>query len=71
MALFRRLECRTLALNGNRTSIALEPPFWKAAERQASAEGKRWQEWAAARLQQGAGGMASRLRVAILESVCN
>lgn len=70
MALFRKLECRALMLGDSRTSIALEPIFWQVAEQHARAEGKTWQEWAMARLCQGYGGRASKLRVAILEAAC-
>ena len=66
--MFRKYECRALMLMGSRTSIALEPAFWKVADRLAKSEGISWQEWATARLQQGAGGRASGLRVAILEA---
>lgn len=60
-----------MVLNGNRTSIALEPIFWSVADRQAAAAGIRWQEWARDRLEQAVGGRASALRVAILQAVCN
>lgn len=60
-------------LDGSRTSIALEPIFWRVADRQAQAEGIGWQEWAKRNLTKPniSGGRASRLRVAILEAVCN
>ncbi len=67
--MFRKLECRALVLNGSRTSIALEPSFWTAAECQAEAQGIKWQEWAAQNLSKpDINGRASTLRVAILEA---
>jgi predicted DNA-binding ribbon-helix-helix protein len=69
MALFGKLECRHILAGGRRTSLALEPLFWQAADQQAKDQGLSWQEWTTARLRQGAGSRASRLRVAILEAV--
>lgn len=73
MALLRNLECRHITLGDTRTCIALEPIFWKVAEQQAQAEGISWHEWTAHNLIKPdiSGGRASRLRVAILEAVCN
>lgn len=71
MALFRKLECRALMLNGSRTSIALEPQFWMAADKLSNAQGISWQSWASNQLKQAQGGRASELRVAILEAVLN
>lgn len=68
MALFRKLECRALMLNGSRTSIALEPQFWMAADKLSNAQRLSWQSWAANQLKQAKGGRASILRVAILEA---
>lgn len=69
MALFRKLECRALMLNGSRTSIALEPQFWMAADKLSKAQSLSWQSWAASKLSNAHGGRASVLRVAILEAV--
>jgi len=68
MALFRKLECRALMLNGSRTSIALEHQFWSAAEALSKAHGISWQLWVSNQLEQAQGGRASVLRVAILEA---
>lgn len=70
MALFRKLECRALMLNGSRTSIAIEPQFWSAADTLSKAQGISWQSWAVNQLKQAEGGRASMLRVAILEAIC-
>ena len=45
MALFRNLQCRALMIDGSRTSIALEPQFWTAADRLSKAQGISWQVW--------------------------
>lgn len=71
MALFRKLECRALMLNGSRTSIAIEPQFWSVAEAISKAQGISWQSWASNQLKQVEGGRASMLRVAILEATLN
>ena len=72
MALFGNfgLECRHLTLDGTRTSIALERAFWRAAERQAEAQGVDWREWATARLKRRPAhiGRGRWLRVSILEA---
>jgi predicted DNA-binding ribbon-helix-helix protein len=51
MALFRRLECRVLMLNGSRTGIAIEPQFCSAADTLSKAEGISWQSWVANQLE--------------------
>ena len=71
MALFRKLQCRALMINGSRTSVALEPQFWTVADKLSKAQGISLHEWARISLEQGIGGRASILRVAILEAVCN
>jgi len=71
MALFRKLECRALMLNGSRTSIAIEPQFWSAAEALSKAQGISWQVWASNQLKQAHSGRASMLRVAILAGTYN
>ena len=43
MALIRYLQCRALMIDGSRTSIALEPQFWTAAEAISKAQGISWQ----------------------------
>lgn len=70
MALFRKLQCRALMINGSRTSIALEHQFWTAAESISKAQGLSWQSWAAHNLTKPhtTGSRASVLRVAILEA---
>lgn len=70
MALFRKLECRALMLNGSRTSIALEPQFWMAADKLSNAQSLTWQSWVANNLRKPhiTGSRASMLRVAILEA---
>jgi predicted DNA-binding ribbon-helix-helix protein len=71
MGLFRKLECRALMLNGSRTTIALEPQFWMAADKLSNAQsGITWQSWAASNLTKPntTGSRASVLRVAILEA---
>lgn len=70
MALFRKLECRALMLNGSRTSIAIEPQFWRAADTLSKAQGISWQSWASSLLVNVSSGRASMLRVAILEASC-
>ena len=70
MALFGKLECRHIGRGDDRTSIALEAQFWKAAERLAKGRGLTWLEWTDKQLRkkpEGAG-RASWLRVAILEA---
>lgn len=69
MALFRNLECRHLVCDEIRTSIAMEPEFWSAADRLAEAKGMSWLEWTQARLmgKPVGHGRASWLRVSILQ----
>lgn len=70
MGLFRNLERRHVVSDEGRTTIALEPEFWQAADRQAEAEGKDWREWAQAQLEgkPDGYGRASWLRVALLQA---
>jgi predicted DNA-binding ribbon-helix-helix protein len=58
-------------LNGSRTSIALEPQFWMAADKLSNAQSLTWQSWAESNLTKPntTGSRASVLRVAILEAV--
>ena len=53
-----------------RTSIAMEPEFWSAADHQAEAKGVSWLEWTLAqlRIKPAGRGRASWLRVSILQS---
>ncbi len=71
MALFRKLQCRALMIDGSRTSIALEHQFWTAAEAISKEQGLSWQVWASQNLTKPyiVGSRASVLRVAILEAV--
>lgn len=71
MGLFRKLECRHLVIDAQRTSIALEPEFWAVADKLSSANGIGWHEWALHRLSkvEASRGRASLLRVAILKAV--
>ena len=73
MALFRNLQCRALMINGSRTSIALEPQFWKVADKLSKAQGISWQVWAAKNLIKPdiKNSRASVLRFAILEASLN
>lgn len=68
MGLFRKLELRHLVIDAKRTSIALQPEFWKVADIQAKAEGICWHEWALPKLSKvdESRSRASMLRVAIL-----
>ena len=50
MALFRNLQCRALMIDGNRTSIALEPQFWTVADKLGKAQRISWQVWTAQNL---------------------
>ena len=69
MGLFRTIERRHIGSGGDRTTIALEPEFWNAADRQAEAQGINWQQWVAMRLEgrPESYGRASWLRVSILK----
>ena len=69
MALFRNLQCRALMIGGIRTSIALEPQFWTAADKLSKAQGISWQVWASNKITNAQSGRASVLRVAILEAM--
>lgn len=69
MALFRKLECRSLMLDSKRTSIALEPAFWVVADRLSAASGVTWRQWTAFKLLDNHSGRASTLRVAILKEL--
>ena len=69
MGLFRKLECRALMIDGSRTSIALEPQFWTAADKLSRAQGISWQVWASNKITNAQSGRASVLRVAILEAM--
>ena len=71
MALFRNLQCRALMIAGSRTSIALEPQFWKIADKLSKAHGISWQEWTERNLIKHniKNNRASALRVAILEEI--
>jgi predicted DNA-binding ribbon-helix-helix protein len=70
MALFGNLERRHIWRGENRTSIALEPQFWQAADRLAQGNCITWTEWAEEQLSGKPDdiGRASWLRVAILEA---
>jgi predicted DNA-binding ribbon-helix-helix protein len=69
MGLFRNLERRHLVSGEGRTTIALEPEFWNAADKQAKAKRMDWRQWALAQLsgRPDSYGRASWLRVAILK----
>lgn len=69
MGLFRNLERRHVVSDEGRTTIALEPEFWNAADRQAKAKGMDWRQWAAVQLiaKPSDYGRASWLRVSILK----
>ena len=69
MGLFRKLECRALMIDGSRTSIALEPQFWTAADKLSRAQGISWQVWASNKITNAQSGRASVLSVAILEAM--
>lgn len=67
----KHLSKRSLTVNGHRTSIALEPEFWRALERLAASRGASLSAFVAA--QDSARDpdvpLASVLRVAVLRSV--
>jgi predicted DNA-binding ribbon-helix-helix protein len=69
MGLFRNLERRHLVSDEGRTTIALEPEFWKAADKQAKAKRMDWRQWAQVQLEGRpvSYGRASWLRVSILK----
>ncbi|MGF1542993.1 MAG: ribbon-helix-helix domain-containing protein [Parvularculaceae bacterium] len=68
------MEKRSIAIAGHRTSVALEPAFWRALEEIAARRGVDLPSLIAeideARARQGApaGGLASALRVFALET---
>lgn len=70
MGLFRNLERRHMVSNRGRTTIALEPAFWQAADIQAQAKGMDWRQWVIDQLdgRPDRHGRASWLRVAILKA---
>ena len=63
-----RVERRHVATGGGKTTIALEPEFWSAADTQARARGMDWRQWTAAQLMAKPTdyGRAGWLRVSIL-----
>ena len=68
MALFRNLQCRALMIDGNRTSIALEPQFWTVTDKLSKTQGVTWQVWASNKLTKAQSGGASVMRVAVIKS---
>ncbi len=64
------IEKRSLSLAGHRTSVALEPEFWEAVERLASADGLAVAAWIMRvdRLR-GERNLASAIRVAVLSAL--
>lgn len=70
---FRNLERRHVLSDACRTTIALEPEFWMAADRQAKARGLDWRQWALVQLDGRPDnyGRASWLRVVILKGAGN
>ena len=68
MALFRNLQCRALIIDGNRTSIALEPQFWTVTDKLSKTQGVTWQVWASNKLTKAQSGGASVMRVAVIKS---
>ena len=69
MRLLRNLERRHVVAEDHRTTIALEPEFWQAADMQAKAKGMDWRQGAAVQWmgKPNAYGRASWLRVSILK----
>jgi predicted DNA-binding ribbon-helix-helix protein len=69
MGLFR-MERRHIGIGRDRTTIALEPAFWRQVDRRAEQSGKEWRELIAGMLKGKPDGFgrAGWLRVAILES---
>jgi predicted DNA-binding ribbon-helix-helix protein len=64
-----RPEKHSLTLKGHRTSVSLEPPFWRAFREIAAAEGKALNALAA-EIDAGRGpelGLASAIRLYILD----
>ena len=70
MALFRNMECRHVGSGKERSTLALEPEFWLAADKQAAAEGVSCREWVQAKLDRKpmGQGRASWLRVSLLKT---
>jgi predicted DNA-binding ribbon-helix-helix protein len=66
----KHLAKRSLTVNGHRTSIALEPDFWRALERLAAARGSSLSAFVAAQdsARDPAIPLASVLRLAALRS---
>lgn len=61
------IEKRSVSLAGHRTSVALEPEFWAAAERLAAARGQSLAAWVTAvDRTRGEKNLASALRLALL-----
>jgi predicted DNA-binding ribbon-helix-helix protein len=67
MALFRNMESRNLNIEGKRTSIALEAPFWKEVDLLATSDNLSWQQWISNTLKRSQGGRASSIRVSVLK----
>lgn len=63
-----KTETRHIRLNGYRTTVALEMPFWWQLEAKAKSIGISWQEWAKQHLKTMPTGCnrASWLRVSVL-----
>lgn len=61
------LRKRTLRLAQHNTSVALEPEFWTALERLATARGQTLAQFVAAVDAERNGGLASALRVTVLK----
>lgn len=66
----KNLERRHMVSNHGRTTIALEPEFWIATDKQAKAKGMNWRQWIIDQLdgRPDSYGRASWLRVAILKA---
>ena len=72
MALFRtdHHQRRAVRIGGKQTTIALEPEFWSAADRQAQGQGVTWRDWIKSVLGEKPDGYgrASWIRIAILQN---
>jgi predicted DNA-binding ribbon-helix-helix protein len=66
----KNLERRHMVSNHGRTTIALEPEFWIATDKQAKAKGMNWRQWVIDQLdgRPDSYGRAGWLRVAILKA---
>ena len=66
----KNLERRHMGSNHGRTTIALEPEFWIATDKQAKAKGMNWRQWVIDQLdgRPDSYGRAGWLRVAILKA---